>query len=236
VYAPAGDRARRGIRAVGEGEDRPPQSCPSCGTENAAGRTWCVKCGHELPEQTAASGSTSNPANSGWWAQIEPVKIGQARYVTQRAGTKAMSTGTIKIGADGIRWHGFYRFPKVEIAWPDLQEIMVDGESLQKVSVGAVATFGVLGLGAKKRRTMTRLAFVTTTGEHAFEIDRTDPSAIRNRLRPVTDAMPAQAQTAPANPPVVVSIADELAKLGALRDQGLLSPDEFEVQKGRLLS
>ncbi|MEV5792673.1 DUF4429 domain-containing protein [Streptomyces sp. NPDC052192] len=31
------------------------------------------------------------------------------------------------------------------------------------------------------------------------------------------------------------SVADELAELGALREQGLLSPEEFEQQKGRLL-
>lgn len=39
-----------------------------------------------------------------------------------------------------------------------------------------------------------------------------------------------QAQAAPSG-----SVADELAKLGALREQGLLSPEEFEQQKARLL-
>lgn len=38
-----------------------------------------------------------------------------------------------------------------------------------------------------------------------------------------------RAQVAPG------SVADELAKLGALRAQGLLSPEEFEQQKARLL-
>lgn len=32
------------------------------------------------------------------------------------------------------------------------------------------------------------------------------------------------------------STADELAKLGALRDQGVLSPEEFEAQKAKLLA
>jgi hypothetical protein len=31
-------------------------------------------------------------------------------------------------------------------------------------------------------------------------------------------------------------VADELKKLGELRDAGLLTPEEFEAQKGRLLS
>lgn len=35
--------------------------------------------------------------------------------------------------------------------------------------------------------------------------------------------------------PAPVSLADELGKLAALRDQGVLSPAEFEAQKTRLL-
>lgn len=42
-------------------------------------------------------------------------------------------------------------------------------------------------------------------------------------------ARQAPASTAP-------SLADELAKLAALRDQGVLSPAEFEAQKARLLA
>lgn len=33
-----------------------------------------------------------------------------------------------------------------------------------------------------------------------------------------------------------VSVADELAKLAAMRDQGILTDDEFQAQKARLLS
>jgi hypothetical protein len=32
-----------------------------------------------------------------------------------------------------------------------------------------------------------------------------------------------------------VSIADELAKLAELRDQGIIAPHEFEAEKARLL-
>ena len=173
--------------------------------------------------------------DAGWWAEIRQVKIRLARYATRQVGTKSMSTGTIKIGPDGIGWHGVYGFPSVHIAWPALKDILIQGESVQTGSVAAVATFGVLGLGAKKRKTMTRLDFVTTTGEHVFEIDRTDPSAVRNQLRQLIDAMP---KTTPASAPApaAISVADELSKLAALRDQGLLSPEEFEAQKQRLLA
>ena len=44
----------------------------------------------------------------------------------------------------------------------------------------------------------------------------------------------AQGSTSLAQPPGL--IADELTKLAALREQGLLSPEEFNAQKARLLS
>ena len=40
---------------------------------------------------------------------------------------------------------------------------------------------------------------------------------------------------APAAPSVPVSVADELAKLDRLRDQGVISDQDFEAQKSRLL-
>jgi hypothetical protein len=36
--------------------------------------------------------------------------------------------------------------------------------------------------------------------------------------------------------PPTLSVADELAKLAALRDQGAISQDEFDAQKRRLLA
>jgi hypothetical protein len=38
------------------------------------------------------------------------------------------------------------------------------------------------------------------------------------------------------SPPTPPSVADELAKLARLREEGVLSDEEFEEQKSRLLS
>lgn len=56
------------------------------------------------------------------------------------------------------------------------------------------------------------------------------------KLRAALDAAIAgqHAPQAPASAPA--SLADELTKLAALRDQGILSPAEFEAQKARLLA
>jgi hypothetical protein len=55
------------------------------------------------------------------------------------------------------------------------------------------------------------------------------------RLRGVIEQAIAARHNAPSQTAAPVSVADELAKLAALRDQGLLSPQEFEQQKARLL-
>lgn len=57
------------------------------------------------------------------------------------------------------------------------------------------------------------------------------------KLRAALDAAIAT-QHAPQAPAAAApaSLADELGKLAQLRDQGILSPDEFEAQKARLLS
>lgn len=48
-------------------------------------------------------------------------------------------------------------------------------------------------------------------------------------------AAPAPAAVAPATPASPVSIADELKKLGELRDAGVLTDEEFAAQKAKLL-
>ncbi|MEW1648609.1 DUF4429 domain-containing protein [Streptomyces sp. NPDC091219] len=55
------------------------------------------------------------------------------------------------------------------------------------------------------------------------------------KLRAALDGAIAAHHTPQAQAPQAGSLADELTKLGALRDQGLLSPAEFEQQKARLL-
>jgi len=56
------------------------------------------------------------------------------------------------------------------------------------------------------------------------------------KLRAELDAaIAAQHGAQQTGPTPSASLADELAKLASLRDQGILSPAEFEQQKARLL-
>lgn len=61
---------------------------------------------------------------------------------------------------------------------------------------------------------------------------------IKTFVGKVTEVLPSIAKekaTVSAPAPESVSVADELAKLAKLRDDGVLTPDEFAAQKAKLL-
>ena len=80
---------------------------------------------------------------------------------------------------------------------------------------------------------------VKTTGAQSNEtitqVNKVDAEAIANELKSLLASRTRGSLQAPEPSVVRVSLADEIAKLGALRDQGLLSDTEFESQKARLL-
>lgn len=110
--------------------------------------------------------------------------------------------------------------------------------------------FGVIGaaegmLAAAVINTLTTrtrqyavLRVTTRSLEYVFSSDARDGSALALRLTPVQveirQAQPAdQAGTAP--PPSESGVADELRKLARLRDEGILTDEEFAGAKAKLL-
>jgi hypothetical protein len=185
----------------------------------------------------AAAEKTQRVASGEWWLGIESVTVAiNTEYLNTSVGTKSMRLGSLKVTEEGMQWRGNLGTPKVVMPWASLEGIVVDGEISGRVRKSAVATFGVFGLGAKKRQQDTHITVVTSTAEYGFLVEKVAPEVVRTKLRPVLKAMPSDE---PTSAPVVtappVSIADELTKLAALRDQGILSPAEFEAQKAELL-
>ena len=70
---------------------------------------------------------------------------------------------------------------------------------------------------------------VVFTKKHQGEFD-----ALRSHIEAYLSARLAPPSAAPAAP--APDLADQLARLAALRDQGVLSEDEFSEQKSRLLA
>ncbi len=130
---------------------------------------------------------------------------------------------------------------KQVIMWKDCKGVTVDGGQVAKSKVGAELAFGIFGgLGAKGAADRAFLTVYRKDGAAAlFQIEKKSPQAVRGQLTallakvgvPFLDG-PVQAQDNSSS----VSMADELGKLAALKEQGILTPEEFEEQKAKLLS
>jgi Short C-terminal domain len=141
-------------------------------------------------------------------------------------------------------WLALVGEKKLVIQWADCTGVTVDGGEVAKRKVGAVLAFGVLGgLAGKGGVDRAFLSIHRKDGAVAyFQIDKQSPQGVRAKLTPLLlqvgvpflDDPAASHMTAPA-PATQISVADELAKLAALRDSGVLSDEEFAAQKAKLL-
>lgn len=117
--------------------------------------------------------------------------------------------------------------------------IEITGRQVAKSKVGPVLVFGLAGLAARGSTNETTVVVRTNDAETVYySIPDQSPETVRAVLTPLLKhvgvsfydevAAPASA-TAP-------DLSDQLRKLAALRDDGLLTDEEFEVQKSRLLN
>lgn len=155
---------------------------------------------------------------------------------------------TLSFQPDGIFYVQHFGPGERVCHWADVESVDVDGGPVarQKVASRLALTlaFGVLGAVASTGTKDRTYILLTLRGGDVgiWELDRVSHMEVRAALAPLLHhvGVPlaggrpvASAQTPAGSAPL---IADELAKLGDLRDRGLLSTDEFAAQKARLLS
>jgi hypothetical protein len=156
--------------------------------------------------------------------------------------------------ADVVLGIGTFSPRKAVLSYDQIASVEVTSEEQARRRVGAELTFGVLG-GVGGRKAAKNLAIVivrTTDGNEAYyQVDKLDVAHVRARLAPVlkehgvpwhdeavqaSTTSNAEAVEAATTSSAPVGIADELAKLAALRDSGVLSTEEFDAQKAKLLT
>lgn len=98
---------------------------------------------------------------------------------------------------------------------------------------------GPLGFLTKTTKDQTVITVRTKAGDTVYYvINNSAPPIVRASIGPTLNAAGVpfydEAVAAPTTTPT--SIADELAKLASLRDQGVLSESEFLAEKAKLLS
>lgn len=90
------------------------------------------------------------------------------------------------------------------------------------------------GLGRTVARTAVIAGTATAVSGHVAR--RQDARYRQQAADQAVHQQAAHQQAAHQPPPAPVDVAEELQKFAALRDQGILTEEEFAVQKARILS
>jgi hypothetical protein len=149
------------------------------------------------------------------------------------------ASNTVVFRKDGIAYRGFRDI--FVIPWDQVTSIEVEGpdSASSRVTATRLATLGVFALAAKKKSASAAIVVEVSSGETAiFHSDKVAAGVVQTKLLPITArlsraATPVQASPEGAGPPA--SVADELMKMAQLRDQGIITNEQFEAQKAKLL-
>jgi len=154
---------------------------------------------------------------------------------------------TLAFRAAGMFYESSYQQPRRICSWDVVQCVDIGGGEVAKTKIAATIMFGAVGgLAAKGAKGRTYISVKLKDGsEGIWQVDKKAPMEVRASLAPLLHevgvpfagelAAPVEPllNEAPAPAPLV---ADELLKLGDLRDKGLLTDEEFNAQKARLLA
>ena len=154
-----------------------------------------------------------------------------------------MSKKILRVDTNGVSLVAFKTI--FTIPWSVIVALEVEGpeQASQRVTVTRALAVGVFALAAKKKSKAAVLIVRTQDGEEAlFQTEKYTAPELRTKLTPfISQLRVAQAQSpapveAAAKPSGVDSDpVEQIRKLGELRDQGLLTPEEFEAKKTELL-
>jgi len=172
-------------------------------------------------------------------AKSNPVYLGFATYLGGVVDQPKKRSGNLMFTMDEIVLGGGLR--SMSIPMSDVCGVDVGGEQVGKSKVGAVLVFGILG-GLAAKSSVARgdiTVYLKSGGEAYFHVDKKSEMEVRAALSPLLGVVGIPFGSEAAAPVVAassaVSTADELAKLAQLRDQGVLTEEEFAAEKAKLL-
>jgi len=198
----------------------------------------------------------SVPKAEWWMSPTAFAGLGRSRWL-QIAGTSYLggwsahpnthgNNNILVIGKAGLEYRGFRTL--FTIPWSEIVAIEIEGpeQASKRVSVSRALTIGVFALAAKKSSKTAVVCVRTQTGEEpCFQTEKWVAPELRAKITPILSqlrrALADQQVTAGGlvDPKVsagpALSVADELAKFAKLRAEGILTDEEFETQKAKLL-
>jgi len=194
--------------------------------------------GYLYSTMTAAAEDRKKRIAAGeWWAEISEFKIGMGyHYAGER---NKNQTGTMFVNNSGIEYKSFGG-SKVKIPWDVITDIEISTQATRRVTAGRVLAMGVFALAAKKGEVYTYVHVSDPNTMWSFAI-KSSQAGVLETWKPILNAWNNRVQVRPpsAKPEEPerpqMSVADELGKLAQLKDAGVLTEDEFNAQKMKLL-
>lgn len=202
----------------------------------AWGRLDVAICSGQNPIGTSSACSTAEgEAIGGYIGQRVGFPYGKYQGGHSRLGQPR--TGNLWLTSEAIGL-GTKRPKAAVVPLSAIASVEVGGQQVRKSKAGAVAAFGVLGLAAKGEATIAVVTVRSKDGETAYyRIENQLAVAVRGRMAPILEAagIPLVGEESPPIPPPSADLATRIRELGALRDDGLITEEEFAAQKAKLL-
>lgn len=124
---------------------------------------------------------------------------------------------------------------RAAVPWSDIASLSLEPYSEAKSKIPWVLLFGLFGLGASDRRDGTLITVVLRDGASVSYLAEGRFITFRANVLPIFERLGVRVTEPPSVSAPALSIADELTKLAHLRDSGVLTDDEFNAQKAKLL-
>jgi hypothetical protein len=164
----------------------------------------------------------------------------KAHYMGGLPDEPGVASGSLWLSETAIGL-GDINLASISIPLDEVASVDIADGTVSKSKVGATLAFGVLGAtGSRGTKTEVSVVAHLKSGATAYFVI---PDAKEGRLAVRAKAGPILqrhripfADQLSASESAPIDIADQLRKLKELRDEGVLSPEEFERAKGKLLS
>jgi hypothetical protein len=170
----------------------------------------------------------------------------QGRYLGGHPTDADPEDGRLELNETAIYLFAYHsRFPRrAVVPWTTVRSVYVEPYNQAKSRVGPVLVFGVFGLAARGSAESSVVSVHLNDGGVVYYQVQARFMAFRAKFAAivrafgvtVTDTPPPSPVLFPPATPAALSVADELAKLAQLRDSGVLTEEEFALQKARLLA
>ena len=166
---------------------------------------------------------------------MKKVIIQKAHYLGGLPGDKGGFGGNLMINDEGIGVGAFK--PKAGVVkWEEMAGMSFDSGTAAKSRAGKAMLVGVFALAAKNTQNEATITVSLKDGNTTlYQVTGKSGAAVRGKIQPflVEKGVPCLDDAEPVVS--APSTADELTKLAALRDSGILTEEEFAAQKAKLL-